>query len=418
LWFKRFSAADLAGMPFRHLSDALTSFLKLESAGGLLLIASAALALILSNTQLKDLYEWIVFMPVEVRIGPLALAKPLLLWINDGLMSIFFLLIGLEVKREILEGELSSPSHVLLPAAAAVGGMLAPAGIFYFFNRADADALRGWAIPTATDIAFALGVLSLLGNRVPGSLKLFLTTVAIADDLGAILIIAIFYTADLTMPMLVASAMAVFVLVLLNAARVNVVSVYLVVGVILWFFMLKSGVHATLAGVVLAFTIPLKVKDANGQSLLRSLEHRLHHWVAFAILPIFAFANAGVSFAGVDVNTLLSPLPTGIFLGLLVGKFIGVYGVSALLIKTAVTSPPSGAGQMHLIGAAVLCGIGFTMSLFIGSLAFDTPEYLNAVRLGVVLGSTFSAVCGIALLRFAPRSDAIGAPSTVSETAS
>ncbi len=396
--------------PFRHLSDALTSFLKLESAGGLLLIASAALALILSNAGFQELYESIVYMPVEVRAGPVALGKPLLLWINDGLMSIFFLLVGLEVKREILEGELSTPSQVVLPAAAAVGGMVFPAAIFYFLNRADADALRGWAIPTATDIAFALGVLSLLGSRVPGSLRLFLTTVAIADDLGAIVVIALFYTSNLTVPMLVLAAASVLVLVLLNCFRVRIISVYMVVGLLLWFFMLKSGVHATLAGVILAFTIPLKVKDANGQSLLRSLEHHLHHWVAFAILPIFAFANAGVSFAGVNVATLLQPLPSGILAGLVVGKFLGVFGVSWLLIKSGAAKFPAGAGPKHLVGIAVLCGIGFTMSLFIGSLAFETPEYLTSVRLGVVLASTLSALGGFALLRFAPKTDPVQGP--------
>ncbi|HXY05530.1 MAG TPA: Na+/H+ antiporter NhaA [Burkholderiaceae bacterium] len=399
-------------MPFRHLSDALTSFLKLESAGGLLLIAWAALALILSNTGLKDFYESVVFMPVEVRVGPLLLAKPLLLWINDGLMSIFFLLVGLEVKREILDGELSTPSQIVLPAAAALGGMLLPAAIFYFLNRGDDFVLRGWAIPTATDIAFALGVLSLLGSRVPGSLKLFLTTVAIADDLGAIVIIAVFYTSELTLPMLVAAGVAMLVLVLLNLFRVRIISIYMVVGVVLWFFMLKSGVHATLAGVVLAFTIPLKVQDANGQSLLRSLEHRLHHWVAFAILPIFAFANAGVSFEGVDVNALLQPLPAGIMLGLVVGKFLGVFGVSWLLIRTGRAKLPVGAEPIHLLGVAVLCGIGFTMSLFIGSLAFETADYLNAVRLGVVLGSSVAAVGGFALLRLASKANSANAPST------
>jgi Na+:H+ antiporter, NhaA family len=402
--------------PFRHLSDALASFLKLESSGGLLLIASAALALVLSNAGLQDFYESIVYMPVEVRAGPVALGKPLLLWINDGLMSIFFLLVGLEVKREILEGELSTPSQVVLPAAAAIGGMVFPAAIFYFLNRADTEALRGWAIPMATDIAFALGVLSLLGSRVPGSLRLFLTTVAIADDLGAIVVIALFYTSDLTVPMLVLAAVSVLVLVLLNCFRVRVISVYLVVGLLLWFFMLKSGVHATLAGVILAFTIPLKVLDANGQSLLRSLEHRLHHWVAFAILPIFAFANAGVSFAGVNVATLLQPLPSGILAGLIVGKFVGVFGVSWLLIKSGAAKYPAGAGPNHLVGVAVLCGIGFTMSLFIGSLAFETPEYLTSVRLGVVLASTLSALGGFALLRFASKADPIqGSPSSEPE---
>jgi NhaA family Na+:H+ antiporter len=401
----------MAEIRLRNLSDALTSFLKLESAGGLLLIASAALALILSNAGLKDFYESVVYLPVEVRIGPMALGKPLLLWINDGLMAIFFLLVGLEVKREVLEGELSTPSQVVLPAAAALGGMVFPAAVFYFLNRADPIALRGWAIPTATDIAFALGVLSLIGSRAPGSLKLFLTTVAIADDLGAIIVIAVFYTSQLTLLMLALAAVTVLILVLLNYFRVRYVSVYLVVGLLLWFFMLKSGVHATLAGVVLAFTIPLKVQDADGHSLLRNLEHRLHHWVAFAILPIFAFANAGVSFAGVSMTSLLQPLPFGILAGLLVGKFVGVFGVGWLLIKSGGARWPAGAGTMHLAGVAVLCGIGFTMSLFIGSLAFETAEYLTSVRLGVVLGSTLAAIGGFALLRLASSADPIERPA-------
>jgi len=408
----------MADASLRHFSNALTSFLRLESAGGLLLIGSAALALILSNTGLSGIYEWIVYLPVEVRIGPLALAKPLLLWINDGLMSIFFLLIGLEVKREIMEGELSSLGQVALPATAALGGMVLPAAIFYFLNRADPVTLGGWAIPTATDIAFALGVLSLVGSRVPGSLKLFLTAVAIADDLGAIIIIAVFYTANLTLFMLVLAAAIVSVLVLLNYLRVRNISVYLVLGVVLWFFLLKSGVHATLAGVVLAFTIPLKLDDANGHSILRNLENRLHPWVAFAILPIFAFANAGVSFAGVTVTTLLQPLPLGILAGLFLGKFLGVFGASWLLIASGNAKLPEGAGTMHFVGVAVLCGIGFTMSLFIGSLAFDTAEYLTPLRLGVVLGSALSAVCGYALLRLASKTDQVEQPSEVGRPAS
>jgi len=392
----------MADTTLRYVSNALTHFLRLESAGGLLLIASAALALLLSNTDLNELYQYIVYLPVEVRAGPLVLAKPLLLWINDGLMSIFFLLIGLEVKREIMEGELSSPSQVLLPATAALGGMALPASIFYFFNRADPVTLHGWAIPTATDIAFALGILSLVGSKVPGSLKLFLTAVAIADDLGAIIIIAVFYTSGLTLLMLVLAAFALAILLLLNYFQVKSLSVYLVVGVLLWFFMLKSGVHATLAGVVLALTIPLKVQDADGHSMLRDLEHRLHPWVAFVILPLFAFANAGVSFAGVDLAALLQPLPLGILIGLFFGKFAGVFGASWLMIASGKAQLPADSSAVQFFGVAVLCGIGFTMSLFIGSLAFDTAQHLTPVRLGVVLGSALSAVGGYVLLRLAP----------------
>ncbi len=408
----------MADASLRHFSNALTSFLKLESAGGLLLIGSAALALILSNTGLSGIYEWVVYMPVEVRFGPLVLAKPLVLWINDGLMSIFFLLVGLEVKREIMEGELSSLAQVVLPATAAFGGMALPAAIFYFLNRADPITLGGWAIPTATDIAFALGILSLLGSRVPRSLRLFLTAVAIADDLGAIVIIAVFYTANLTLLMLVLATVIVSVLALLNYLRVRNISIYLVLGAVLWFFLLKSGVHATLAGVVLAFTIPLKLEDANGHSMLKNLEHRLHPWVAFAILPIFAFANAGVSFAGVSVSTLLQPLPLGIVAGLFLGKLLGVFGASWLLIASGKAKLPEGAATIHFVGVAVLCGIGFTMSLFIGSLAFNTAEYLTPLRLGVVLGSALSAACGYALLRLASKADRFEQPSGAGRPAS
>ena len=386
---------------FRQVSSALTSFLKLESTGGLMLMAAAALALILSNTSLEGLYEWVVYLPVEVRVGPVLLAKPLLHWVNDGLMAIFFLLVGLEVKREVLEGELSSVSQTILPATAALGGMVVPALIYYALNRADPLAVRGWAIPTATDIAFALGVLSLLGSRVPASLRLFLTAIAIADDLGAIIIIAVFYTADLTLPMLVLAGIGTLLLCLLNLFRVRTMSVYAFVGTLIWFFMLKSGVHATLAGVVLAFTIPRQ--NADGTSMLRDLEHKLHPWVAFFILPVFAFANAGVSFAGLSVSSLMNALPLGIFLGLLLGKSIGVYGLSAILVRFRMANLPAGANQMHLLGVAVLCGLGFTMSLFIGSLAFQTAEHLTLVRVGVIAGSTLSAVIGCALLHYASK---------------
>ena len=386
---------------FRQVSSALANFLKLESTGGLMLMAAAALALILSNTSLEGLYEWVVYLPVEVRVGPVLLAKPLLHWVNDGLMAIFFLLVGLEVKREVLEGELSSVSQTILPATAALGGMVVPALIYYALNRADPVAVRGWAIPTATDIAFALGVLSLLGSRVPASLRLFLTAVAIADDLGAIIIIAVFYTADLTLPMLVLAGIGTLVLCLLNLFRVRTMSVYAFVGTLIWFFMLKSGVHATLAGVVLAFTIPRQ--NADGTSMLRDLEHKLHPWVAFFILPVFAFANAGVSFAGLSVASLVNAVPLGIFLGLLLGKSIGVYGSSAILIRFGMANLPAGANQMHLLGVAVLCGLGFTMSLFIGSLAFQTAEQLTLVRVGVIAGSTLSAMIGCALLHYASK---------------
>jgi NhaA family Na+:H+ antiporter len=389
------------GNVIRKGTDGIADFLKLESAGGLLLVAAAALALICSNSPLQQAYDDLLKIHVEMRFGSFALAKPLLLWINDGLMAIFFLLVGLEVKREVIEGELSTPAQIVLPVAAGLGGMIVPAVIYFIFNRGNAAALNGWAIPTATDIAFALGVLSLLGKRVPVSLKIFLTAVAIADDLGAIVIIALFYTAELSIAMLFLAAVAIAVLIALNLQKVTRIAPYVMVGVILWVFVLKSGVHATLAGVAIAFAVPLKTTDAQGTAPLHQLEHSLHPWVAFGVLPIFAFANAGVSFAGVTLTALAEPLPLGIAVGLFAGKLVGVFGASAMLIRLGLAKLPEGAGWLQLIGVAALCGVGFTMSLFIGSLAFDGPGYFTPLRLGVIAGSTLSGVAGYLLLRFA-----------------
>ncbi|MDB5787788.1 MAG: nhaA [Caballeronia mineralivorans] len=391
----------MIGNVIRKGTDGIADFLKLESAGGLLLVAAAALALICSNSPLRHAYDDLLKIPVEMRFGSFALAKPLLLWINDGLMAIFFLLVGLEVKREVIEGELSTPAQIVLPVAAGLGGMIVPAVIYFIFNRGNAAALNGWAIPTATDIAFALGVLSLLGKRVPVSLKIFLTAVAIADDLGAIVIIALFYTAELSIAMLFLAAVAIAVLIALNLQKVTRIAPYVMVGVILWVFVLKSGVHATLAGVAIAFAVPLKTTDAQGTAPLHQLEHSLHPWVAFGVLPIFAFANAGVSFAGVTLTALAEPLPLGIAVGLFAGKLVGVFGASAMLIRLGLAKLPEGAGWLQLIGVAALCGVGFTMSLFIGSLAFDGPGYFTPLRLGVIAGSTLSGVAGYLLLRFA-----------------
>jgi len=385
----------------RRASDDISAFLKLESAGGLLLVAAAALALICSNSPLRHAYEDLLKIPVEVRFGSLDVAKPLLLWINDGLMAIFFLLVGLEVKREVIEGELSTPAQVVLPVVAGLGGMVVPALIYLLLNRANAATLSGWAIPTATDIAFALGILSLLGDRVPVSLKIFLTAVAIADDLGAIVIIALFYTAELSLPMLFSAAAAIAVLIALNMQKVTRIAPYIIVGVILWVFVLKSGVHATLAGVAVAFAVPLKATDAEGHAPLHQLEHGLHPWVAFGILPIFAFANAGVPFAGVTLTALAEPLPLGIAAGLFVGKLVGVCGASTVLVRLGLGRLPEGANWRQLVGVAALCGVGFTMSLFIGSLAFEGPEYFTPLRLGVIVGSTLSGITGYLLLRFA-----------------
>ncbi|WP_229515349.1 Na+/H+ antiporter NhaA [Paraburkholderia terrae] len=390
------------GNAVRKTTERISDFLRLESAGGLLLAASAVLALICSNTPLRVAYDELLKIPVEVRFGSFALAKPLLLWINDGLMAIFFLLIGLEVKREVVEGELSTPAQIVLPVVGGVGGMLVPALLFVITNR-DSGALNGWAIPTATDIAFALGILSLLGDRVPLSLKVFLTAVAIADDLGAIVIIALFYTADLSLSMLIFSAIPIALLVALNLLKVTRIAPYMIVGVILWVLVLKSGVHATLAGVAAAFAVPLKATDAEGHAPLHRLEHNLHPWVAFAILPIFAFANAGVSFAGITFAAFSDPLTLGIAVGLFVGKSVGVCGACGALIGLGAARLPDGASWPQFAGVAALCGVGFTMSLFIGSLAFEGPEYFTPIRLGVIAGSLLSGIMGYLLLRFAPR---------------
>lgn len=388
-------------MPLKIIRD----FLRLESAGGILLVAAAALAMVLANSPFAHFYEGFLATPVEIRIGDLQIAKRLLLWINDGLMAVFFLLIGLELKREMLEGRLSHYSQVLLPAIAALGGMLVPAAIYFFLNHNDPVALRGWAIPTATDIAFALGVLSLLGNRVPASLKLFLVTLAILDDLGAIVIIALFYTSDLSGVSLTFAGIALLVLLSLNRSGVMQIAAYVIVGVILWVSVLKSGVHATLAGVALAFAIPLRSRAKSVKPPLLRMEHSLHPWVAYGILPLFAFGNSGVPLAGLSIAQIVAPVPLGIALGLFLGKQLGVLGFSWAAIKLRLAKLPENTNWIQLYGVAVLCGIGFTMSLFIGSLAFDETgqQYATVDRLGVLMGSVISAVLGYLILRFVAR---------------
>lgn len=385
----------------KRITRLMQEFLRLESASGLILIAMLVLAMLLANSPLADWYNALLGTPMSIRVGALEIAKPLLLWINDGLMAVFFLLIGLEVKREMIEGQLSSRSQLALPGLAALGGLVLPALIYVWINRGDADALNGWAVPAATDIAFALGILSLAGQRVPVSLKLFLTTLAILDDLAAILIIAIFYSTDLSLISLLLAVVMLAVLFVLNRLDVMRLGAYIVVGVILWVLVLKSGVHATLAGVALAFAIPLRVEKKEMPSPLLHLEHMLHPWVAFGIMPVFAFANAGVSLAGITLSTLLSPVPLGIALGLFVGKQVGVFGFSWLSIKMGLARLPDNSSWWQLYGTAVLCGIGFTMSLFIGSLAFEHRglDYASAARLGILVGSLLSAVTGYAILR-------------------
>jgi len=376
----------------------------LEAASGLLLIAAAALALIINNSPLSHLYAGLLDVPVVAQVGALQIAKPLLLWINDGLMALFFLLIGLEVKRELLEGHLSKPSQVVLPGAAAIGGMVVPALIYWFLNRDNPAALGGWAIPMATDIAFALGVLALLGKRVPVSLKLFLMTLAIIDDLGAIIVIAIFYSHELSTLSLALAGACLVALIAMNRLGVVKLGPYMVIGLILWVCVLKSGVHATLAGVTLAFCIPLRTHNAEASPLL-SLEHALHPWVAFGILPLFAFANAGVSLAGVNLESFTHHVPMGIAAGLLIGKTVGVFGLTWLAVRTGLAALPHGANWGQLLGVAILCGIGFTMSLFVGSLAFipGSSDYAGMDRMGILTGSILAAVIGYAVMAGAGR---------------
>lgn len=386
-----------------------TRFFQLEAASGLLLIAAAVLALIINNSPLSYLYSGLLDVPVAVQVGALNIAKPLLLWINDGLMALFFLLIGLEVKREVVDGHLSKPAQVILPATAAVGGMVVPALIYWFINRDNPAAVAGWAIPTATDIAFALGVLALLGKRVPVSLKLFLMTLAIIDDLGAIIVIALFYSGTLSSVSLLLAAACLVALVAMNRLGVVKLGPYMIVGLILWVCVLKSGVHATLAGVALALCIPLRTRNAETSPLL-SLEHALHPWVAYAILPIFAFANAGVSLAGMSADSFTHPVPMGIAVGLLLGKTVGVFGLTWLAVKLRVAALPEGAGWGQILGVAILCGIGFTMSLFVGSLAFapGSSDYAGMDRMGILTGSFFAAVIGYAVIAMASRKTRVG----------
>ena len=373
------------------------------------MLAIAALAaLLISNSAWRPAYDMLVQAPGELRISSwLVLAKPLVVWVNDLWMALFFLLVGLEIKRELIEGELADRRQALLPAVAALGGMLVPALIYTACNLGDAVAIRGWAIPAATDIAFAIGIVMLLGSRVPPSLKIFLTAVAIIDDLGAIVVIALFYTDQLSLPMLLGALAGIGVLVALNKAGVMRVDVYLAVGLVVWLLVLKSGVHATLAGVVTALAIPMRVPDweKSAHSPAQQLEHDLHPWVAFLVLPVFAFTNAGVALAGVRLATLVEGIPLGIAAGLLLGKAIGVFGSLALMVRLGWAERPAGANWGQCFGVAVLCGVGFTMSLFIGGLAFHglDPSYETRVKLGVLAGSLLSGLAGTAILLLAAR---------------
>lgn len=380
--------------------NAIREFLRLESAAGILLGLAALLAILIANSPLAFLYDLLLETPVSVRVGALAVDKPLLLWINDGLMAVFFLLVGLEVKREFLDGELAEPAKVMLPAWGALGGMLVPVGVYLLFNHADPVARNGWAIPAATDIAFALGILSLFGSRVPAALKTFLLTLAIFDDLAAIVIIALFYTDGLSLLSLSAAGVTLLALLVLNRSGVRRLAPYVLLGIVLWLCVLKSGVHATLAGVALAFAIP--ARGAQRLSPMHEVEQALHPWVAYGILPAFAFANAGIDLSGLSLESLLEPVPLGIALGLFAGKQLGVLGFAWLGVALGLARLPLDVRWREIYGVALLCGVGFTMSLFIGSLAFEQgagPD-LFSDRLGIIAGSLLSGLAGWLVLRF------------------
>ncbi len=381
------------------MSNIIRQFLRMEAAGGVVLIVAAIVALIMANSPWQGAYQAFLDIPVTLRFSELLIDKPLLLWINDGLMAVFFLMIGLEVKRELCEGALANREQALFPAIAALGGMIVPALIYLLFNGSDEIARQGWAIPAATDIAFALGVMALLGSRVPTGLKVFLLALAIIDDLGAIVIIALFYSHDVSVLALGLSAVCIGVLAFMNWRGVTRLTPYLVVGAVFWVCVLKSGVHATLAGVILGFLIPLNTKE-NKPSPARRLEHGIHPYVAWFILPVFAFANAGISLQGVSVSGAFSLLPVGIAAGLLLGKPLGIILFSGVALKLGVTRLPSGITFSQIAAVSVLCGIGFTMSIFIGSLAFAArdPVLLTYAKMGILMGSVASAVLGYLLL--------------------
>lgn len=380
----------------------IRNFVKMESAGGMVLMAAAVLALLAANTGAAGLYSYFIETPVEVRVGALQIAKPLFLWVNDGLMAIFFFLVGLELKREFLEGELSDASSIVLPAVGAVGGMVVPVAIYLFINQDDPAGFNGWAIPAATDIAFALGILSLLGSRVPVSLKVFLVSLAIFDDLGAIIIIAAFYSGDLSSTALVVAAACLVALTIMNRRNVVSISSYVFIGLIMWIAVLKSGVHATLAGVALAAFIPMRDPGNSHYSPLRELEHDLHQVVAFGVLPMFAFVNAGIDLSGIGFSDLLHKVPLGIAAGLFVGKQLGIFLLCLAAIKLGLARLPQGASWGSLYGVSILCGVGFTMSLFVGSLAFENPlveqDLVFDERLGIILGSLLSGIMGYVVL--------------------
>ncbi len=383
------------------IGESLRKFVRLESSGGIILMFAVVLAMLVKNSSLSDLYIEFLNIKGVAQIGALKLEKPLFLWVNDAWMAIFFFLVGMELKREMLYGYLSDRSQLRLPLAAAFGGMLLPALLYLYFNQHDAIAAHGWAIPTATDIAFALGVLSLLSNRIPVSLKVFLMTIAVIDDLGAIIVIAFFYTSQLSLTSMLAGLFFVLGLTLLNRFKIQHLSTYVLLGIGLWVCVLKSGVHATLAGVIVGLMIPGRASATDTDSLLEHTIHKLHPWVAFAILPMFAFVNAGIAFEGMSFHRLLEPIPLGIFMGLTIGKPLGVLAFSALFVALGFAKLPPNMNWTRLFGIALLCGIGFTMSIFVGSLAFQEADigYARIDRLAIILASLLTSVAGYIVLR-------------------
>lgn len=379
----------------------IQDFLRLESSAGIILMLAAAFAIFINNSQLSAFYGNFLTTPMAIQVGSLAIDKPLLLWINDGLMAVFFLLVGLEIKREVLEGELSSIDKALLPIVAAIGGMLGPALVYVGINHSSPETINGWAIPAATDIAFALGILALLGTRVPVALKILLLAIAIIDDLGAIVIIALFYTSNLSVGALWLALIGFAGLIALNRLGVKRIAPYILVGIFMWICVLKSGVHATLAGVLTALAIPISSRSDTGVSPLHKLEHGLHPWVAFMILPLFAFANAGVDLRSLGLSDLLAPLPLGIAAGLFFGKQFGVFLFTYAVVKSGFAKLPDKVSFTQVYGLSCLTGVGFTMSLFIGGLAFDNGALLDQVRLGVLVGSIASGLLGYFILRMA-----------------
>jgi len=395
----------------RLFGESIRKFVRLESSGGIVLMVAVVLAMLVKNSPLSELYIQFLNINGTAQIGALKLEKPLFLWVNDAWMAIFFFLVGMELKREILYGYLSDKSQLRLPLAAAVGGMVMPALIYLYFNHNNAIAAHGWAIPTATDIAFALGVLSLLSDRIPVSLKVFLMTVAVIDDLGAIIVIAFFYTSQLSTTSMLAGLIFVIGLILLNRFKVNHLTAYVLVGIGLWVCVLKSGVHATLAGVIIGLMIPGRNSTDDTHSLLEHTIHKLHPWVAFAILPMFAFVNAGIAFDGMNFQRLMEPVPFGIFMGLAVGKPVGVMLFSGLVIMCGLAKLPPNMNWTHLFGVSLLCGIGFTMSIFVGSLAFQEADigYARIDRLAIILASLLASVAGFIVLRLScPKATVVG----------